>query len=56
MLRRKLGSDGLVRVRRGAIVEIASNPRRVAPPRDGAEGGVRSGYGQLVTNFFSGAG
>ena len=55
-LRRKLGSDGLVRVRRGAIVRTAGNPGRVARPRGGAEGGVRSGNGYLATNCFPGAG
>ena len=43
ILRRNLGSDGLVRVRRGAIFRIAGNHRRVTRRRDGAEGGVRSG-------------
>ena len=50
ILRRRLGSDGLVRVWRGAIVRIASNPRRVARPRGGAERGVRSANGYLATN------
>ena len=45
IIRRRLGSNGLVRFRRGAIFRIASNLRRVARPRRGAEGGVRSGNG-----------
>ena len=56
ILRRKLGSDGLVQGRRGAIVRIACNTWRVARPRGGAEGGVRSGPGQLATNCLPGAG
>ena len=56
ILRRKLGSDGLVRVRRGAIVRIAGNPGRVAWPRGGAEGGVHSGNGYVATICLLGAG
>ena len=48
----KLGSDGLVRVQWGAIVRTPSNPRPVARPRNGAEGRVCSGYGQLATSCF----
>ena len=49
---RNLGSHGLVRVRWGAIVPTSSNPRRVARPHDGAEGGVCSGHGRLATSRF----
>ena len=55
-LRRGLGSDDLVRVRRGASVRVAGNPRRVAQPRGGSEGGVRSGNGELAPNCLPGAG
>ena len=52
----KLGSNGLVRVRWGALVRTASNLRRVAQPHDGAEGGVCSGHGQLATSCLPGTG
>ena len=53
---RKLGSDGLDRVRRGAFVRIPINSRRVARPHNGAERDVCSGHRQLATNFLPGAG
>ena len=56
VLRRGLGSYDLVRVRRGSTVCVAGNPRRVARPRRGAEGRVRSGNGFVAPNCLPGAG
>ena len=54
IIRRRLGSDDPVRVWRGAIVRVAGNPRRVVRPRGGAEGGIRSGNGELAPNYLPG--